>query len=342
MKIKEQTFGVLSNGDKVKLYTLTAGDLQFSLTNFGATWTSLIVPSRKGTKDDVLLGYSDLSGFLNNKPYIGSTIGRFANRINNAVFTLNGKTFQLDANSGNLSLHSGWRGFDKLLWKSEAYEEKGSVFVCFELDSPDGDGGFPGNMKAVVRYGLTKENKIIADYKAQVDKLCPVNLTNHAYFNLAGEGKGNIFSHEIKLFSSNFVDVDSNGIPTGKLIPVKNNNFDFLTRTRIDANMGTLDGYDHCFVIDGEPGNLRPCAEVTEPVSGRVLKISTTQPGVQFYTGNLLNDVPGKQGIVYGKQTGFCLETQHLPDSPNQSGFPCCIFGPGKDYHEKTVLTFSF
>ena len=340
MKIKEQIFGILSNGEEVKLYTLNAGDLTLSLTNFGATWTSLFVPSRKGNKEDVLLGYSGLNGFLNNKPYIGVTVGRFANRIKGAAFTLNGKTFRLDANDKGNTLHSGWRGFDKLLWKSEAYEENGSVYVRFELISPDGESGFPGNMKAAVTYGLTKSNEITADYHAEIDQPCPVNLTNHAYFNLAREGKGDILSHEVILYSSSYVEVDDQSIPTGKLIPVEGSAFNFKTRKRIGAELGRLDGYDHCFVVDGEPGTLRPCAEVTEPDSGRVMKVLTTQPGVQFYTGNFLDNLPGKQGIFYQKHSGFCLETQHFPDAPNHGNFSSCIFGPGNNYGEKAIFSF--
>jgi aldose 1-epimerase len=196
-------------------------------------------------------------------------------------------------------------------------------------------------LKAVVTYGLTESNEIVADYKAKVDQNCPVNLTNHAYFNLAGEGKGNILSHEVVLYSSSYVEVDEQSIPTGKLIPVEGTNFNFLKRKRIDADLNNLDGYDHCFVVDGEPGKLRPCAEVTEPDSGRVMKVFTTQPGVQFYTGNFLNNLAGKQGFNYNKHAGFCLETQHFPDAPNHSNFPSCIFGPGKDYHERAVFAFS-
>jgi len=341
MEIKERKFGILSNGKKVKLYTLSAGDLKLSLTNFGASWTSLILPSHKGVYDDVLLGYSGLDGYLNNQPFIGVTVGRFANRIKDAAFTLNDKKYTLAANDGRNNLHSGPRGFDKLLWKSEAYEESEGVYVRFELESPDGDCGFPGNLYAVVSYGLTKTNEIFANYHVKVDKPCPVNLTNHAYFNLAGEGKGDVLSHEVLLYSSSYIEVDKNAIPTGKLVPVKGTPFDFSQRRRIDANLGKLDGYDHCFAVDGEAGNLRPCAEVIEPDSGRIMKVFTTQPGVQFYTGNHLINVTGKQGSVYEKHSGFCLETQHYPDTPNQIGFPSCNASPDADYEEKSVFAFN-
>ena len=340
MEIDKKTFGVLSNGKKVKLYTLKAGDLTLSLTNFGASWTSLTVPSRKG-EADVLLGYPGLNGYLNNEPFIGVTVGRFANRIKGASFTIDGVTYRLEATDGQNTLHSGRRGFDKLLWKSEEYEEGGGVYVRFELESPDGDCGFPGNLKAVVTYGLTKSNELTADYRAKVDRQCPVSLTNHAYFNLAGEGNGSILSHEVLLYSSSYVEVDRKNIPTGRLLPV-NGAFNFRTRKRINADFGMLKGYDHCFVVDGEIGKLRPCAEVYEHDSGRFMKVSTTQPGVQFYTGNHLKNVEGKSGSCYVKHSGFCLETQHFPDTPNQSGFPSCIAGPDKDYHEKAVFSFDW
>ena len=345
MKIDKKTFGVLSNGKKVKLWTLSAGDLKLSLTNFGATWTSLIVPSRKGIKDDVLLGYSGLDGYLKNEPYIGVTVGRFANRIKGASFNLFGSTYSLPANDGGNSLHAGPRGFDKLLWKAESYVENEGVYVRFELESPDGDCGFPGNCKTVVSYGLTKSNEIICDYFAKVDKNCPVNLTNHAYFNLAGEGSGNVLSHEAQLYSSSYVEVNKNGIPTGRLLPVSGTYFDFLKRRKFcehDSFLKPFKGYDHCFAVDGEQGALRPCAEVFEPQTGRSMKVFTTQPGVQFYTGSHLVKVIGKQGSVYKKYSGFCLETQHYPDTPNRQGFPSCIASPGHDYHQKAVFSFAW
>ena len=341
MEIEKKTFGILSNGKKVKLYTLSAGDLKLSLSSLGAAWTSLIVPSHDG-EDDVLLGYSGLDGYLNNGQFLGVTVGRFANRIKGASFNLDGKVYRLEATDGENNLHSGRRAFDKMLWKAEAYEESEGVYVRFELESPDGDCGFPGNLKAIVSYGLTKSNEIIADYKVKVDKNCPVNLTNHAYFNLAGEGKGSIISHEVVLYSSSYVEVGKKSIPTGRLLPVDGGVFDFRKRRRIDTCFGKVSGYDHCFVVDGEIGKLRPCAEVYEPETGRSMKVFTTQPGVQFYTGNHLNVAAGKLGASYVKHSGFCLETQHYPDTPNQSGFPSCITGPGKDYHEKSVFLFDW
>ncbi|MDR2480589.1 MAG: galactose mutarotase [Treponema sp.] len=350
MKMSRKTFGVLSNGKKAHLYVLKAGDITFCLTNLGAAWTSLLVPSKNGRRDDVLLGFSNCDGYLHNGPYLGVTVGRFANRIGGAHFALNGTRYNLDRNDGNNTLHGGFRGFDKQLWKADAYEENEGVFVRFELDSPGGDSGFPGRLKAVVSYGLTRSNEIIASYEASADAPTPVNFTNHAYFNLAGEGRGSILSHEVSLGSSSYVEIDSEYIPTGRLIPVRGTPFDFRTRKPIKQDMrqefggsggpDAPEGYDHCFSIDGDHGKLRPCAEVYEPDSGRTIKVFTTQPGVQFYTGNMLTGIPGKTGSVYSRHTGFCLETGHFPDSPNKSNFPSCIFGPGNDYHEKTVFAF--
>ena len=351
MKINKKEFGRLSNGNKVNLYTLKAGDLQFSLSDFGATWTSLIVPSRQG-KADVLLGYSGIDGFLNNGPYMGVTAGRFANRIGGAAFTLNGAAYTLDKNDGENTLHGGCRGFDKLLWKAEAYEENDCIFVRFDLESPAGDRGFPGKLHVTAAYGLTKSNEVIAVYTAKAGTETPVNLTNHAYFNLAGEGEGDILSHEVCLHSSAYVEINGQYIPTGRLVPVQDSSFDFRTQKPIKRDLNPSsggggpqtapDGYDHCFVVDGTPGTLRPCAEVFEPLSRRSLKVFTTQPGVQFYTGNMLPRMNGKAGSVYSKYSGFCLETQHFPDSPNQPDFPSCIFGPGRDYSEQAVFAFGW
>ena len=359
MKITKKTFGVLSNGKKVKLFTLKAGDLSLSVSSFGAAWTSLLVPGKNGT-EDVLLGYSSLEGFFHNPAFFGVTIGRFANRVGNAAFSIDGNRYQLFQNDGNNALHGGRLGFHKRLWKAYPYEDSKGVYVRFDLESPDGEEGFPGNCEAAVIYGLTSENEIIADYQVRLDRNCPVNMTNHMYFNLAGEGNGDILSHELLLNASMYVEVNSTLIPTGKLLPVAGTPFDFLKAKPVSkdyaaacgndtAAVGT--GYDHCFVIDenapvidksGEEPVQRLCAEVREPGSGRILKLSTSQPGVQFYSGNFLNGIEGKAGSVYRKNAGFCLETEHFPDSPNQNSFPSAIFGPDRPYHERAVFSFSW
>jgi aldose 1-epimerase len=343
MKVIKKTFGMLSDGQKVHLYTLKAGDLSLSISTLGATWTSLVVPSRKNGKEDILLGYSTLSGYTGVNPYMGATIGRVGNRIGNGVFSLGGVNYKLYKNDGAHSLHGGRHGFDKQVWDAEAYEERDGIFIRFQLESPDGDEGYPGKLKAAVSYGLTKSNELMVDYEAKVDAPCPINLTNHSYFNLAGEGKGDILSHELTLYSSAYVGVDGVLIPTGKLVPVDGGPFDFRARKPVSRDLAAAGGgYDHCFAIDGKAGELRPCAEVFEAGSGRTMKLSTTQPGVQFYTGNFLTGNSGKLGSVYNKHYGFCLETQHFPDSPNHSEFPSAIFGPDRDYHEKAVFAFNW
>ena len=364
MKISKKTFGVLSSGKKVHLYTLKAGELSLSISTLGATWTSLKVPSAGGLprssdstvlgfgsvekqKDDVLLGFSSFDGYAGPR-YFGVTVGRFANRIGGAKFSLDGKDYSLSKNNGENSLHGGRVGFSRRVWKAEAYEERDGVFVRFELKSPDGDEGYPGNLLAAVSYGITKSNEVVADYRAKVDAPCPVNLTNHAFFNLSGESRGiNIFPTELKLYCSSYVEVDGALIPTGRLIPVKNTPFDFTTPKTIGKGIEALGrtsigGYDHCFVIDGEPGELRPFAEVYDPVTKRRMRGFTTQPGVQFFSGNNINSLQGKIGSVYAQYSGFCLETQHFPDSPNRPEFPSAIFGPEKDYHEKAVFAFDW
>jgi aldose 1-epimerase len=365
MTISRKIFGVLADGQEAELFTLASGDMRFSVSSFGAVWTSLCMPGKNGV-DDVLLGHSSLEGYFRNPGYIGATIGRVANRVGGAAFSLGGKQFALYQNDGAQSLHGGRRGFDKRLWKAFPYEDSSGVYVRFELESPDGEEGYPGNCRAVVTYGLSADNEISADYRADVDAPCPVNLTNHVYFNLQGEGNGTILSHELKLCASSYVESGADLIPTGKLLPVAGTPFDFREKKVIGKDYAKAcggdtaaigSGYDHCFVIDGagvgdsggsggaeKPGEaiLRPCAEAFEPESGRGFTLSASQPGVQFYSGNFLDGFAGKSGSVYGKNAGFCLETQHFPDSPNQKAFPSAIFGPDRPYHERAVFAFSW
>jgi aldose 1-epimerase len=359
MNISKQQFGELAGGEKVTLWTLESEALRFSLLDFGACWTSLIVPSRQGSSD-ILLGYTMFKDYIKNPPFFGQTIGRFSNRIGGACFTLDGKTFSLEKNDGSNTLHSGSRAFGFRLWSAEADRERGGVFVRFTLHSADGEGGFPGNLIATVIYGITEDNKITADYSAVVDAPSPVSLTNHAYFNLAGGG--DVLNHEVKLSASRFLEIDGALIPTGKILPVENTPFDFTKRKKIKTNL-PANGYDHCFIVDGDAGLLRPVAEVYEPSTGRVMKVSSTQPCLQFYTGGFLSGVAGKPGAYgalrknrpfqsegrmkgaigaarYDKFSGFCLETQHYPDSPNKPGFPPSICRPDLPYHERAEFEF--
>jgi aldose 1-epimerase len=296
----------------------------------------------------VILGASSFAGYAAGQSALGITVGRFANRIGGAAFTLDGTSYQLEQNDGPHSLHGGRRGYDKALWDSEAYKDKDGVFVRFKLRSPAGDSGFPGSLKVTVTYGLTESNEVIACYRASADERTPVNLTNHAYFNLAGEGKGTILAHELTLHASSYLEVDEGLIPSGRLLPVDGTPYDFRFPKPIGKDLeavvqaGAPGGYDHCYVVDGEAGKLRPCAEIFEGTSGRTMKILSTQPAVQFYTGNFLKATPGKAGTLYNRHDGFCLETQHFPDSPNRPEFPDAVFGPARKYREKAVFAFSW
>jgi aldose 1-epimerase len=346
MKIAKKNFGMLSNGKKARLFILKAGDLKLVMTDYGASMTALYVPASQRPKEDVLLGCGTFSGYAEDRFFFGSTIGRYANRIANGTFTLKGRTYTLDQNDGNHTLHGGRRNFSRRLWKADIYEEKDGVFVRFELVSPDGDGGFPGRLKAVVSYGLSKSNELIIDYSADVDQGCPVSLSNHAYFNLSGEGRGSILSHEVLFYASRYAALGSHYIPTGELCGVEGGPFDLRTRMAVKDAMArspeTQEGYDHCFVADGEAGKLRPFAEVSDPLSRRKMRLFSTHPGFQFYTGNSIRAAAGKPGSLYEKHSGLCLEPQFFPDTPNQDAFPPCIFSPERKFHERSLYSFDW
>ncbi len=317
--------------------------------NYGAIILSMRVPDRKGQLADIVLGHDTLEGYIPNPPYIGALVGRYANRIANGTFTLDGKTYTLPKNDGPNTLHGGIkRTFDKVVWDGEALKG-GKAGVTFTYLSKDGEEGFPGNVKVKVTYTLNDENELVIDYEATSDKTTPINLSQHSYFNLAGEGTSDILNHEIMLNADRFTPVDNNLIPTGELRAVKGTPLDFTTSTkigaRIDDNYDQLvlgHGYDHNFVINRQGDGMALAARVYEPTSGRVLEVSTTQPGVQFYTGNFLDGtVTGKQGHVYKRRYAFCLETQHFPDSPNHPEFPSTILKPGETFQSKTVFKFS-
>jgi aldose 1-epimerase len=347
--VQKQSFGT-RDGRAVNLYTLTnSHGLEVRAMNYGGIIVSMRVPDRKGQFADIVLGHETLEGYLPNPPYIGAAVGRYANRIANGSFTLDGKTYTLPKNDGPNTLHGGvTRTFDKVVWDDEPL--KGDTpGVRFTYLSKDGEEGFPGNLTAKVTYSLTDDNELEIDYQATTDKATPINLSQHSYFNLAGEGSGEILNHELMLNADRFTPVDKNLIPTGELRPVKGTPFDFTTSTkigaRIDDNYEQLvlgHGYDHNFVINRKGGGLELAARVYEPTSGRVLEVLTTQPGIQFYTGNFLDGtVTGKQGHVYKHRNALCLETQHFPDSPNHPDFPSTILKPGKTFHEKAVFKFS-
>lgn len=347
--VQQKPFGT-REGRPVTLYTLTnSHGVEIHTMNYGGIILSIRVPDRKGELADVVLGHEAMEGYLPNPPYIGAIVGRYANRIANGTFNLDGKTYTLPKNDGPNTLHGGTtRTFDRVVWDAEPVGKNG---VSFRYLSKDGEEGFPGNVKVKVTYTLTDGNALIIDYEATTDKATPINVSQHSYFNLKGEGNGDILDHEIMINADRFTPVDKNLIPTGELRPVKGTPLDFTKSTRIgariDDNYDQLvlgHGYDHNFVLNQKPRQNDEvlAARVHEPTTGRELEVWTTQPAVQFYTGNFLDGtVTGKEGHVYKRRYGFCLETQHFPDSPNHPDFPTTILKPGETFHQKTVFKFS-
>jgi aldose 1-epimerase len=347
--IAKAPFGKTADGAAVDLYTLkNAAGMEVAITTYGGRIVSLKAPGRDGKFADVVLGFDNLEGYLGEHPYFGALVGRYGNRIAKGHFKLDGKQYKLATNNGANSLHGGLKGFDKMVWVGREVPG-GDPSVELTYLSKDGEEGYPGNLTEKVTYTLTAANELRIDYSATTDKDTVVNVTNHSYFNLAGQGQGNILSHVVQLNAAKFTPVDAGLIPTGQLKSVEGTPFDFRQPTVIGARINDKDeqvtrggGYDHNFVVDGEPGTLRLAARVTEPTSGRVLEVSTTEPGVQFYTGNFLDGtVKGKGGVAYAKRTGFCLETQHFPDSPNHPDFPTTTLKPGAEYKSTTVFKFS-
>ncbi len=349
-KVTKSAYGTTQDGQAVDMYTITnSHGVEIKAITFGGIITSLQVPDKNGKMADVVLGFDKLGPYEENKPYFGAIIGRYGNRIANGEFKLDGKTYNLPKNDGPNTLHGGTKGFNKVVWKAEPFEKKDSAGVIFIYTSPDGDQGFPGNLKTKVTYTLNNNNELTFDYEATTDKATPVNLTQHSYFNLDGEGNGDILDHVLTLNADNFTPVDKTLIPTGKIEPVKGTPLDFTKPTEIGARINNdyeqlklAGGYDHNFVLNGKMGAMRLAARAKDPKSGRVLEISTTEPGVQFYSGNFLDGtLTGKSGQKYQKHAGFALETQHYPDSPNHPNFPSTILRPGKTYHSRTMLKFS-
>jgi aldose 1-epimerase len=346
--VLKTAFGQTKEGAPVDQYTLTnRRGVTAKVITYGATLTELIVPDRAGKPGNVVLGYDRLEPYLAGTPYFGSTVGRVGNRIAKARFTLNGRTYTLAANNGPNHLHGGLKGFDKVVWKAETVPGAGAASVKFSYRSPDAEEGYPGNLDVTVVYTLTDDNDLRLDYTATADKATPVNLTNHSYFNLAGDGSGDILGHVLMIAADQFTPVDDTLIPTGELKPVKGTVFDFTTPTAIGARVAKVPiappvGYDHNFVLRKAAGSgPRLAARVVEPTSGRTMEVHTTEPGVQFYSGNFLDGtLKNRKGVTYAKHAGFCLETQHFPDSVNQPGFPSTILEPGQTYRTTTVYRF--
>jgi len=345
MNAHKDPFGQTSDGEDVFIYTLTnSKGLRVRTINFGATLVSLEVPDRDGNLTDVVLGFDDLEGYVKQATYMGVTVGRYANRIGNARFTLDGVEYKLSANHGVHQLHGGQKGFDKVLWHTrEVVAAEDEAWVRMTYLSKDGEEGYPGNLECTVTYTLTNADELRISYEAQTDKKTVVNLTNHSYWNLAGPGSGTILGHELMLHAEKFTLIDTDLIPTGIIASIQDTPLDFTKPRRIGARMHQSgSGYDHNFVLSGAEGAIKPCARVREPNSGRVMEISTTEPGVQFYSANYLDgSVIGKKAQAYEKHAGFCLETQHFPDAPNKANFPSTVLEPGARYTSTTVHKFS-
>jgi aldose 1-epimerase len=349
--ITSQPFGKTPGGAQVNVYTLTnAKGVEARIINYGGRIVSLKVPDRSGTIGDIVLGFDTLDGYLAENPYFGAIVGRYGNRIAKGHFTLDGKEYTLPINNGANALHGGIKGFDKQIWNAKPSEGKDGPTLELTYVSKDGEEGYPGTLTATVTYTLTANNELRIHYVATTDKPTVLNLTNHSYFNLAGPGNGDILGHVLMLNADKFTPVDSGLIPTGELRPVDGTPFDFRKPTAIGVRIDqTSDeqikfggGYDHNYVLNGQPGTLRQAARVADPLSGRVMEVLTTEPGVQFYTGNFLDGtLKGKGGKAYNKRFGFCLETQHYPDSPNKPKFPSTELKPGAKYDTTTVFRFS-
>ena len=341
-KVEASPWGKLADGTPVDLFTLTnANGLIAKITTYGTIITELHVPDRSGKHGDIVLGFDNLAQYLKGHPCFGCTVGRVANRIAKGTFSLDGKTYCLAVNNGPNHLHGGLVGFDKKVWKAEP---QGGAVVRFTYASPDGEEGYPGRLSVAVQIALTDANELSIDYNASTDQPTPVNLTNHSYFNLVGEG--DVLNHQLLIAADYFTPKDPTSIPTGEIRAVKGTPMDFTTPHRIGSRFAQLQekpvGYDHNFVINGGGKGLCLAARVFEPRTGRVLEVSTTQPGVQLYTANYLDgSLTGKRGVVYRQHAGLCLETQHFPDSVNQPGFPSTILRPGQTYHHTTVHRFA-
>jgi aldose 1-epimerase len=348
-KLTSTDFGRTGDGVNARIFTLTnKNGLEARITNYGGIVVSLKTPDRNGAMADVVLGFDTLAGYISSpSPYFGALIGRYGNRIGHARFTLDGVEYKLAANNGENSLHGGTHGFNEKIWTPRELPDGGLELTYL---SKDGEEGYPGNLKTIVTYRLTDDNSLTIDYSATTDKDTVLNLTNHSYFNLKGAGQGDILGHMLTLTADRFTPVDAGLIPTGELRAVSGTPFDFTKSTAIGSRIERNDeqlklgkGYDHNWVLNNfnKPGNSALAARVVEPTSGRVMEVYTTQPGIQFYTGNFLDGtIKGKGGKAYRQRYGFCLETQHFPDSPNKPSFPSTVLKPNQKFHSTTVFKF--
>ncbi len=341
--------GTTADGTPVDLITLRNGKgIEITVLTYGGIIQTLKTPDRTGAIDDIVMGHDAVAGYEANSPYFGSLIGRVGNRIANGKFSLDGQTYTLAVNNGVNHLHGGIKGWDKVVWKADPFNDRTGTGVRLEYTSQDGEEGYPGKVTAHVVYTLTAENTLVVDYHATTDKPTVINLTQHSYFNLGGAKTTDILGHELEIVADKYTPVDSGLIPTGELAPVEGTPFDFRTATTIGARIDTKNqqleygkGYDHNYVLTRQGDGLQRAARVYEPITGRTLEVATTEPGLQLYTGNFLDGtITGKGGRRYPHRSGFCLETQHFPDSPNKPSFPSITLRPGQDYRSQTVFTF--
>lgn len=347
MSVEKTSFGETPDGEQVDLYTCTnANGVVLKMITYGAAVQSLEVPDKNDNRTNVQLNFDDLQGYLDHSAHFGCTVGRYANRIAKGKFEIDGQVYdKLAINNGPNHLHGGVKSFDRVVWNAEPVENENEVGVRFTYTSPDGEEGYPGKLDTTVTYTLTSDNELKIDYKAVTDKPTVLNLTNHCYWNLGGAGTGEILDHVLMLNCDQYLEAGPGLIPTGKLLPVADTVMEFTTPKPIGQDIAALKqdpegprGYDHCYVVNGEPGELRLAARVKDPESGRVMEILTTQPGIQFYSGNFLSGAEKNGG--HEQHAAFCLETQHYPDSPNQPDFPSTLLRPGEEFHEVTVHKF--
>jgi aldose 1-epimerase len=349
MEISVQPFGKIDDRVPIDLFTLKNNrNFEVKITNYGGTVVSIAVPDRNGAPADVVLGYDALDEYLRGTYYFGCIVGRYANRIANGSFTLNNKKYHLAQNESDNHLHGGARGFDKVCWDAQTYKSKTIVGLELYYRSTDGEEGYPGNLAVTVKYTVTEANELRIDYQAVTDKPTLANLTNHTYFNLSGKPTGDILGHKLMLKANAFTPVDATLIPTGELRSVTGTPMDFTQPVLIGARINEADnqfalgkGYDHNWVLDKDANAFELAARAKDPESGRAMDVYTTEPGIQFYSGNFLdNQIAGKAGAIYGHRSGFCLETQHFPDSPNKPEFPSTVLMPGSKYTQTTVYKF--
>lgn len=339
MDLRESNFGTLEDGREITRFDLSnTNGIKASIITYGGILISLEMPDRNKNVDEVTLGFDTLEGYLSDHPYFGATVGRFANRIAEGKFTLNGKEYTLARNDGENHLHGGVRGFDKVVWKAESDKGADSASVILSYLSPDGEEGYPGNLEVTAVYTLTEDNELRIDYTASTDAPTPVNLTNHTYWNLAGGGS--IVDHNLTLFADYYVPVGDDLMPTGELRHVGNGPFDFKLGKRIDQDIDDVGGYDHCWALNKKEGEFGDAAELYLPENGRFIKILTTQPGIQFYSGNFLDGITGRGGAKYEKHHGMCLESEYFPDAVNQENFHSPVINPGEKYSETTAHRF--